>query len=730
MILEKQIVTKREILVGEESEGFDMQLSIDDMSYIMTLLSDLYKDCYSIIPQEILSNSWDATVEACSTDPIICEIKKEMTTDKWYFAAQDFGIGISPERIKIFGCYGKSSKRLSNDLIGMWGIGSKSPLCYTKTFYVDTVYNGIHYIYYISPNEEGIPRIDLLHSEDTELSNRSKVWFYLKKDEAKQYSYIREYHSEAQKFVEGAKRKTIYFNNLVYDFDITLTDLNKFKRIEGKHFVYSEAQPFPQLHILLGQVPYELDFNLLGISSISIPIAVKIESGVMPTPTREALKYSDKSIQVIKEAIQLAATELIELANKKRQDITDWKEWLNIKNESPRVQLGKDSIVISSLLQYSTTPLQTIIFKPLEGIDTSRLSKTSLFPFKCLSKISNGRRSDNKRMAYYGATSYNQYMRQEGQFQSKKNTYLSDINDSIILVLRKQTLTDNEYNDLLNLTDKEVDRQVKIDKYNTFVDSIWSTIPSYDDVVIPKDYFTKKKREAKPQGYITINVLRLQERRTGTFVTGSDAIQVNEFGKEKQLVVYGTKDDREALDAIWRVHKNIKVMYLAESNFKYLKEHHQYINVKDWHKSRVFSRVVTAHMIRKVLHKYELITKVDKHGVQNKHYKLDYCQRLEKISTQFDKGLGELYDYQEKNLRETNYNIHLHATFMASCIEVADKNKLWDYSIYYKIKQFEELCEKLKFVTIFDENKDWTDYAIQYVKKVNKQFRTIDTKYF
>ena len=138
MILEKIKTNEVKNLVGTE-DGFDMQISQEDMSYIMNLLSDLYKDPYSIIPQEALSNSWDSHIEAgVPHEPIICELKKDVT-DKWFFAASDFGVGISPERIKIFGSFGKSTKRLTNDYIGGWGLGAKCNLCYTKTFYVETV---------------------------------------------------------------------------------------------------------------------------------------------------------------------------------------------------------------------------------------------------------------------------------------------------------------------------------------------------------------------------------------------------------------------------------------------------------------------------------------------------------------------------------------------------------------------------------------------------------------
>lgn len=51
MIIEKQIIHNKQELVGT-SDGFDMSLSADDIQWIMTLLSDLYKDPYSIILQE------------------------------------------------------------------------------------------------------------------------------------------------------------------------------------------------------------------------------------------------------------------------------------------------------------------------------------------------------------------------------------------------------------------------------------------------------------------------------------------------------------------------------------------------------------------------------------------------------------------------------------------------------------------------------------------------------
>lgn len=650
-------------------------------------------------------------------------------------AVHDFGVGIGPERIKVFGAYGKSTKRHDAEALGMFGIGSKSVMCYTQTFFVETVHEGIKYVYNISPNPEGIPRIELLDEEKTDLSNRSKLWFYLKKDAWTYSSYG--YKTEAQKFLEGAKRKTIYFENLVYDLDSSLDNLNNYKRIEGKHFVFSEAQPFNNLHILLGQVPYELDFQLLGLPTINVPIAVKIESGVMPTPTREALKYSEKSIEIIKDTIKKASTELVELCNKKRVDITDWKEWLNKRNDSPTVELGNKTIVISQLVQYSDVPLQNIVFTPLKDIDGSNINKDTIFPFKCSSKISSGRRGEYKYDGRYGRWenwSTGKCMKIVGNFVSKKNTYLfTEKNHDLIYVFRRQKLRLSDYKKLLNLKWKDkFNWRSTITQYQKFVDEVWDNIESYDDVVVPKEYLQKvKSRANKPDGVVVIYNLDSKDIYDSTNPAIGRKEYVKEF-EDKQLVIYGKQEELRDLEQIWKVApaKQCKLMYLAQSNWKYL-DGHQYIEMKDWHKTKLFSRVITAWKIKELLSKYSSIT-----NNHNASYYADraYSQKLFNLSSKYEDLLKELYIYKEKNLRKndggrysSSYNYD--HDFMEELMKVADAQKLWDYSIYHKIDELEKYLEKFKFVTIFKPDVDWTPYAANYIKKVNKDIR-MDLKHY
>lgn len=653
-------------------------------------------------------------------EPIVLSIKKDIN-ERWYCSVEDFGVGISTDRIRIFGAYGKSTKRNTNDQLGGFGIGSKSINCYTQSFFVETVFDGIKYIYSISPNEEGIPRIELLGEEDSDLSNRSKLWFYLKKDE-KHYSYYGNKKSESEKFVEGAIRKTSYFNNLVYDFDPSLKDLNKYKRIEGKHFVYSEAEPFGSLHILIGQVPYELDFGLLGISPIYIPIAVKVPAGVMPVPTRENVKYSTKAIKIINQAIKDAATELVEMCNKERVDVSNWDYWLEIRDNSLRVNIENNTLYLSDLVSHSKVPLKQIVFTPLKDVDTTNLSRDNLFPIKTTVKINSGRKQQINFSRNNFAYNYkNDVLKIVGNYVSKKNTYLNSIGRDSVYVYRKQNYRLKDYIKVLNLkkTDRENWRH-KIKQYQTFVNSVWDTIESYDDIEIPKTYVEKlriKRINNKPTGSITYYEYKPRQNWSGDWKSTPEATSTKEFN-HKKMVIYGTKDDRVELDNIWRLFPemtNIEIIHLAPSNFKYL-ENKQYIHVKNWHKTKVFSRTITAYVIRQLLLEYKPLSQDCLDGWY-KHKR--YSQKLGSICKDFKDTLEELTIYSKKYYTDANSRDE----FMKELLKVAQSEKLFDYSIYYKIEKLRAYFEKFEFVKYFKEDQDWEPLVINYIKKVNKNVR-------
>lgn len=110
MILEKQKIEKREVLVGNDGTRIKSKINAKNLAKVLTMLADIYKDRYGTIPLEYLSNSWDSHLESNKEHvPIVCQLKKDVN-DKWFFAAIDYGVGISPDRINNFVNYGDSTK--------------------------------------------------------------------------------------------------------------------------------------------------------------------------------------------------------------------------------------------------------------------------------------------------------------------------------------------------------------------------------------------------------------------------------------------------------------------------------------------------------------------------------------------------------------------------------------------------------------------------------------------
>ena len=130
----------------KKSEGFTPQESffkIGDESVIFGILREkLYSNAIRTICQEIMSNGRDAHREIGKVDadgnelPIIVTLPNSFEP---FFKVQDFGPGISPDRMEnIFIAFGSSTKRNDNVQTGGFGLGAKSPFAYSDTFSVIT----------------------------------------------------------------------------------------------------------------------------------------------------------------------------------------------------------------------------------------------------------------------------------------------------------------------------------------------------------------------------------------------------------------------------------------------------------------------------------------------------------------------------------------------------------------------------------------------------------------
>ena len=135
------------------------------------ILSDsMYKDKVGSMVRELCSNARDAHVANGTPDlPFIVHLPSAF--EPW-FSVTDFGTGISPEDIfKVLTVYGESTKDQSNDEIGAFGLGAKTPFAYTDNFTVQSCYNGMLRMYTASTGESGMPTLSMQVEQPTSEPN-------------------------------------------------------------------------------------------------------------------------------------------------------------------------------------------------------------------------------------------------------------------------------------------------------------------------------------------------------------------------------------------------------------------------------------------------------------------------------------------------------------------------------------------------------------------------------
>jgi HSP90 family molecular chaperone len=131
-----------EVILDGVDESINMGIDAGSTAVLMDILSQgLYKDPIGSIVREWTSNALDSHVEAGVDEPVIVAIQKDDTYN-WWFSVQDFGVGISPDRLQnIISKYAASTKRNTNTMLGAFGLGLKSGLSYSDSFIFSTNYN-------------------------------------------------------------------------------------------------------------------------------------------------------------------------------------------------------------------------------------------------------------------------------------------------------------------------------------------------------------------------------------------------------------------------------------------------------------------------------------------------------------------------------------------------------------------------------------------------------------
>ena len=137
-----KVTTKQSnaILQGAQ-ESKKMTLSEKGIAQATRILRDsIYTHKAWAVVREIVANAVDEHNKHNIEKPVLITLP---TADNLNFTVRDYAKGLSTQDVfNVFFQYFESTKNQSNDSIGGFGIGAKSPLAYSDMFFVNSFFNG------------------------------------------------------------------------------------------------------------------------------------------------------------------------------------------------------------------------------------------------------------------------------------------------------------------------------------------------------------------------------------------------------------------------------------------------------------------------------------------------------------------------------------------------------------------------------------------------------------
>lgn len=157
-----------------DGEKIDMTIDESSLSHIMSVLTDLYSDTQMAVIREYSTNARDTHVESGKADvPIEVFTPNRMSP---MFKVRDYGLGLSLDDIRnVYSKYGASTKRGSDMVNGMLGLGAKSALTYTSSFTVVAVKDGVKNIVSVGRSEDGSGYMEIVDSGPTSDGNGVEI---------------------------------------------------------------------------------------------------------------------------------------------------------------------------------------------------------------------------------------------------------------------------------------------------------------------------------------------------------------------------------------------------------------------------------------------------------------------------------------------------------------------------------------------------------------------------
>jgi Histidine kinase-, DNA gyrase B-, and HSP90-like ATPase len=310
MIISSTTVETTTNLQGTE----DVLMKLDESAsaFVLGNLIKQYANPYLAALREYASNARDSHAAVGSTRPIEISLPSSLSPS---LVIEDFGLGLSRDGLKLYGQFGSSDKRDSNDKIGGFGLGSKSGLGMASQFTVSAVKDGKRNTVIVMRREDGHPVMKFLDEQDaTGESNGVRVTI----PTTETYKFAR---ALSENFFMGWEPGSVLIDGEAPQHHVSVHDLNVFTPVTdlGWRVKKGNAAGF-RLSVagraLVNGVSYTLDLNQVEgldhnvIGNFLNEVVIKLENGSVEIhPSRETLIYDKRTREYItKRVMDLVAS--------------------------------------------------------------------------------------------------------------------------------------------------------------------------------------------------------------------------------------------------------------------------------------------------------------------------------------------------------------------------------------------------------------------------------------
>ena len=552
-------------IIDVETESINIDHSIDfsfddaSMALMFKSFTDsLYSNKIGSIVREITSNAIDANALSNSEIPVKITITSSdpLLDTKGKISFKDYGPGISPDLMKdTYSKYFASTKRNTNEQIGGWGIGAKTPLSYTNNFLLFTNFDGIEYTYLISRGEIA-PQINLINQIPSTNVGTEVVIEFIK-------------HYDESEFVKELTNQLKYFDNIDYE---NCEISNDYKLYHYENFVIRRQNDSvyrkDKLEISLGKVCYPLnmpssdtlksyldkvDFDensiyykivtkegySLNNNLEKFPAALKFEIGDLDvTLSRESLEYTEKTQIAILNKLHKFIEECDKIRNTNKDTIDDFDTLLEVDSTTKNyLRLPNEEIFKLNFFQNNLK----IIFTPFNrSFDLSDLN------YNFSGTLVQGTIKTSK---YHRVNSYIRNF-VKGKFYRKID------NSNTICIYYNSAITATKIEYLKELHNVKNILFVKVENNNLnnsnevalLEEYVLTKIDDLNSLEIPKDWLINYKAKTKKQiDTRPIRLLKVNQYNSSFNITKYTAKELDYQIKTHKICVYGTNENSEAL---------------------------------------------------------------------------------------------------------------------------------------------------------------------------------------